>query len=282
LSAAAGEAVPSAPVAAAVSFLTFPLVSRYVLPKFAIGGPDSPSLLELKGRSGLDQGITTVLRIPPKLATLQETSVFSCVAGPSPLSVALAITRQSKRNMRDERSSDVFVAGTASPAAQKEFVWERQQRVPTSSSSGRQLQQEPEEDARVCRPVTAARAVQAASCPYRRTTTWLPGLFRFFRTPATNLRLPKQRGAISEAKQKRRRHAATARFAVTTRVGTRLFIMFSSPCPHPASLTRQYIAPIFTGSPSKDTRLVEIQQTAAAAHAQLLSYSQQVRRRAAV
>jgi hypothetical protein len=115
--------------------------------------------------------------------------------------------------MRDERSSDVLVAGTASPAAQKDFVWERQQRLPTSSSSGRRLQQELEEDAHgVCRPVAAARAVQAASCPYCRTATWLPGLFRFFRTPATNLRLPKLRGAISEAEQKRRRCAATARF----------------------------------------------------------------------
>jgi hypothetical protein len=39
----------------------------------------------------------------------------------------------------------------------------------------------------------------------------------------------------------------------------------------------QYIAPIFTGCPSKDTRLVEIRQTEAAAHVQLLSYSKQAR-----
>ncbi len=45
----------------------------------------------------------------------------------------------------------------------------------------------------------------------------------------------------------------------------------------PLMALAQYIAPIFTGCPSKDTRLVEIQQTAAAAHAQLISYSKQAR-----
>lgn len=50
--------------------------------------------------------------------------------------------------------------------------------------------------------------------------------------------------------------------------------------PHAASPIRQYIAPIFTGCPSKDTRLIEIQQTAAAAHAQLISYSKKARWRA--
>ena len=44
----------------------------------------------------------------------------------------------------------------------------------------------------------------------------------------------------------------------------------------PSSRNVQYIAPIFTGCPSNDTRLVEIRQTEAAAHVQLLSYSKQV------
>ena len=39
---------------------SIPTRCSYVLPKFAMGGPNSPSLLELKGRSGLDQGIAAM------------------------------------------------------------------------------------------------------------------------------------------------------------------------------------------------------------------------------
>lgn len=58
------------------------------------------------------------------------------MTGPSPLSVALAITRQSRRNVRDDRVAEVLEGAAPSHAAHssKELVWQRQQRVPTSSS----------------------------------------------------------------------------------------------------------------------------------------------------
>ena len=119
-----------------------------------MGGPDSPSLLELKGRSGLDKGATAAARIHDSAignARMSNRTLFvlmsSHLAGPSPLSVALAITRQSKRNMREEHSSEVLVTGATSPAAQgKELAWQRQPRVPTSSSSCQQQQHEQGKD----------------------------------------------------------------------------------------------------------------------------------------
>lgn len=174
---------------------------RYVLPKFAMGGPDSPSLLELKGRSGLDKG-------------------------PSPLSVALAITRQSKRNMREEHSSEVLVTGATSPAAQgKELAWQRQPRVPTSSSSCQQQQHEQGKDRN--------------NLDFRSS----PLLPHISNSPSPSAPPPQ---------------------AAWRHLGSR-------------SEAQKYIAPIFTGCPSKDTRLIEIQQTAAAAHAQLISYSKKLK-----
>lgn len=170
---------------------------RYVLPKFAMGSPNS--LLELKGRSGLDQG-------------------------PSPLSVALAITRQSRRNVRDDRAVEALDSAAPSHAAQstKEFVWQRQQRVLTSSSRDQNEHRE--------------HGLNTVA----KSDSLLPSVHNATSPPlAPSQPAWRHLGSRTEA--------------------------------------QKYISPIFTGCPSKDTRLVEIQQTAAAAHVQLMSYSKQLK-----